>query len=186
MAFYDLEFKKKLQSIDVLIIDEISMVSALLFNFISNLFARIHNSDIAFGGISVIVTGDLAQLPPVRGEPVFYSSVWQLFYPLFLHKSQRHHEDEEFYRMLEEIRFGIISDITWAKLISKAEIYNNNQSSDSLLTTTHIVGYRESSNQINNTICNLLPVNNNKYMLAKSIDFLGRKTCIFRINSNRV
>ena len=87
LAFHDFEFKKKLQSIQVLIIDETSMVSASLFNSISNLFARIHNSDVAFGGISVIVVGNLAQLPPVRGEPIFYSSVWQLFYPLFLHKS---------------------------------------------------------------------------------------------------
>jgi hypothetical protein len=42
------------------------MVSKPLFDFISNLFARIHNSDIAFGGISVIAVRDLAQLPPVR------------------------------------------------------------------------------------------------------------------------
>ncbi|GBC00669.1 hypothetical protein RclHR1_39340001 [Rhizophagus clarus] len=112
LAFYDLEFKKKLQTIEILIIEEISMVSATLFNFISNLFARIHNSDIAFGGISVIVVGDLAQLSPVRGEPVFYSSIWQLFYPLFLYKSQRQREDEEFYQMLEEIRLDAISDNT--------------------------------------------------------------------------
>ena len=175
LAFYDLEFKKQLQSIEVLIIDEISMVSAILFNFISNLLARIHNSDIAFGGISVIVVGDLAQLPPVRGEAVFYSSIWQLFYPLFLHKSQRHHEDEELYQMLEEIRFGSISDTTWAKLVDKAANYDNNQCSDLLLTTTHIVSHREVSNKINNTICNILPVNDDKYMLAESIDFLEGK-----------
>ncbi|CAG8772539.1 3375_t:CDS:2, partial [Rhizophagus irregularis] len=66
LALYDLEFKKKLQSIQILIIEEVSIVSSFLFNFISNLFARIHNSDIAFGGISVIAVGDLAQLPPVR------------------------------------------------------------------------------------------------------------------------
>uniref|UniRef100_U9UPJ1 ATP-dependent DNA helicase n=1 Tax=Rhizophagus irregularis (strain DAOM 181602 / DAOM 197198 / MUCL 43194) TaxID=747089 RepID=U9UPJ1_RHIID len=48
--------------------EEVSIVSSFLFNFISNLFARIHNSDIAFGGISVIAVGDLAQLPPVRGR----------------------------------------------------------------------------------------------------------------------
>jgi ATP-dependent DNA helicase PIF1 len=175
LAFHDLEFKKKLQAIQVLIIDEISMVSKPLFDFISNLFARIHNSDIAFGGISVIAVGDLAQLPPVRGEPVFYSSIWQLFYPLFLYKSQRHHEDEEFYQMLEEIRFGTISNTTWKKLMDKAASYDNNQSADLLLTTTHIVAYRENSNQINNTICNVLPVNGNKYMLSESIDFLEGK-----------
>ena len=175
LAFHDFEFKKRLQAIQILIIDEISMVSASLFNFISDLFARIHNSDIAFGGISVIVVGDLAQLPPVRGEFVFYSSVWQLFYPLFLHKSQRQHDDEEYCQMLEEIRFGMISNTTWAKLMQKAADYNNNPSSDSLLTTTHIVGYCETSNQINNTICNLLPINNDKYLIAESIDFLEGK-----------
>ena len=175
LAFYDLEFKKKLQSIQILIIEEISMVSATLFNFISNLFARIHNSDIAFGGICVIAVGDLAQLPPVRGDYVFYSSIWQLFYPLFLHKPQRHQEDEEFYQMLEEIRFGTISDATWSKLVEKATNYNNDQSPDSLLTTTHIVGYCETSKQINNTICNTLPVNGDKFLIAESIDFLEGK-----------
>jgi len=80
--------------------------------------------------------------------------------------------------MLEEIRFGIISNTTWAKLMQKAADYNNNPSSDSLLTTTHIVGYCETSNQINNTICNLLPINNDKYLIAESIDFFGRKASI--------
>ncbi|RIA81965.1 hypothetical protein C1645_863781 [Glomus cerebriforme] len=126
LAFYDLEFKKKLQAIQILIIDEISMAPASLFNFISNLFARIHNSDVAFGGISVIAVSDLAQFPPIRGEAIFYSSVWQLFYPLFLYKSQRQCEDEEFYQMLEEIRFGTISNTTWSKLVKKTANYNNN------------------------------------------------------------
>ena len=175
LAFYDLEFKKKLQTIEVLIIDEISMVSESQFNFISNLFARIHNSDIAFGDISVIVTGDLTQLPPVKGEAIFYSSVWKLFYPLFLYKSQRQLEDNEFYQMLEEIRFGMISDTTWTKLIERATNYNNNQTLDLLLTTTHIVGYCETSKQINNAICNILPVNDDKYMIAEAIDFLEGK-----------
>ncbi|CAG8736855.1 16929_t:CDS:1, partial [Funneliformis mosseae] len=66
---------------------EISIVSALLFNFISDLFARIHNFDIAFRGIYIIVASDLTQLPSVRDEAVFYLSVWQLFHPLFLYKS---------------------------------------------------------------------------------------------------
>jgi len=74
--------------------------------------ARIHNNDIAFGGISVIAVGDLAQLPPVKGDAVFYSSIWQLFYPLILHKSYRQCDDEQFFQMLEEIKFGKISNAT--------------------------------------------------------------------------
>src|SRR5687768_12998445 len=77
--------------------------------------------------------------------------------------------------MLKEIRFEKISNATWTKLIERATNYNNNQSSDLLLTTTHIVGYCETSNQINNSICNILPDNDNKYMLAESIDFLEGK-----------
>jgi len=51
----------------MLIIDEISMVSASLFTFLSNLFALLHNNAQAFGGINIIVVGDLEQLPPVHG-----------------------------------------------------------------------------------------------------------------------
>ena len=84
----------------------------------------------------------------MRGEAIFYSSVWKLFYPLFLYKSQRQLEDNEFYQMLEEIRFGMISDTTWTKLIERATNYNNNQTLDLLLTTTHIVGYCEHQNKL--------------------------------------
>jgi hypothetical protein len=78
LIFYNFEFKKKLQSIiQILIIEKvlISIVSLSLFNFIFNLFARIHNSDIAFENINIIAVSDLIQLPPVKGKPIFYSSV---------------------------------------------------------------------------------------------------------------
>ncbi|GBC07669.1 hypothetical protein RclHR1_07600008 [Rhizophagus clarus] len=117
LAFYDLEFKRKLQAIEILIIEEVFMCNSC----------------------------------------------------------KRHQEDEEFYQMLEEIRFRTISDRTWAKLTEKSENYNYNQSPDLLLTTTHIVGYCETSRQINDNICNLLPINNDKYILAEAIDFLEGK-----------
>jgi len=170
LAFHDPDFKKYLQTIQTLIIEEVSMVSASLLDFLSNMFARIHNSDIAFGGINVILVGDLAQLPPVRGEYVFYSSVWHLFYPLFLHEPQRQYDDQQFYQMLEEIRFGKISDSSWTKITEKAANYDANPTSDWLLTTTHIIG-----DQINRTICNILPVDGDKYLLAEAIDFMEGK-----------
>ena len=91
------------------------MVSASLFTFISNLFASIHNNTQAFGGINVIVVGDLVQLLPVRGEYVFYSSVWHLFCPFFLNQPHRHQANTHFYQMLEEIRFRE----TWNCLLQK-------------------------------------------------------------------
>ncbi|CAG8828464.1 3429_t:CDS:1, partial [Cetraspora pellucida] len=50
-AFTNMELKTHLQRIDTLIIEEISMVSAELLDYISNLFARLHNNAIAFGEI---------------------------------------------------------------------------------------------------------------------------------------
>lgn len=104
------ETVKDLKKIKVLIIDEISMVSNEMLSFVSELFARIHKNAFAFGGLHVIVFGDLLQLPPVRGRQVFHSPVWKIFIPLFLRRSRRHDSDPEFGRLLEAVRFGKITD----------------------------------------------------------------------------
>jgi len=59
------------------------MVSASFLTFISLLFARIHKKPVPFGGIPTLLIGDLAQLPPIRGQQVFYAQEWQEFFPLF-------------------------------------------------------------------------------------------------------
>ena len=56
LAFHDYEFFKNLQQIHTLIIDEISMVSAALLNFISEMFSIIQQTTIAFRELNVIVT----------------------------------------------------------------------------------------------------------------------------------
>ena len=108
------------------------MVSAALLNFVSQLFANIHNNDIAFGGINIIVAGDLAQLPPVGGTQVFHSTIWHLFYPLFLCQPRRQQDDKLFYQILEEIRLGNISQSSWNEMTKKATNYNTLTSSDTV------------------------------------------------------
>ena len=76
--------KTQLKKIDTIIIDKISVVSVKLLDFISNTFAKLHNNATPFGGINIIVVGDLAQLPPVTGQPVIRASARSLFCPLFL------------------------------------------------------------------------------------------------------
>ncbi|GBB87368.1 hypothetical protein RclHR1_13810001 [Rhizophagus clarus] len=173
LAFYDHEFFKNLQQIDTIIIDEISMVSATLFSFISDMFSVIQQKTIAFGGINIIVIGDLAQLPPVTGLKIYKSSEWKLFYPLFLTKPQRQNQDQEFYNVLQEIRFGKISPRSWDFLYQKAAIFNQQQPLHIALNTTNIVGYKEAANRINNTICNMLPVNENKFLISEAVDIIN-------------
>ena len=128
LAFFDPEFKNELKGIDTIFIDEISMVLASLLSFISDLFSSIHNNAEPFGGINVIVVGDLAQLPPVHGNPVYQSPVWKVFYPLFLRQSRRQEGDLEFYELLEKVRIGNIDELTWSRMQEKSNENSLNNS----------------------------------------------------------
>ena len=174
LAFHDPDFKNLLAEIETLIIDEISMVSAQLFTFIRNLFAYIHQNNLAFCGINVLAVRDLAQLPPVKGSQVFHSNIWHLFYALFLHHPKRQNEDAQFYNMLQEIPLGNITQTTWNKLMKCTSQYSTSHPLQTL-TTTHIVSYREMAKQINRTICNNIPINDNSFLLSEAIDFLQGK-----------
>ncbi|EXX69470.1 PIF1-like helicase domain-containing protein [Rhizophagus irregularis DAOM 181602=DAOM 197198] len=172
-SFTNTQLNARLKKVDTLIIEEISMVSAELFDFISNLFARIHNNALAFGGINVVVVGDLAQLPPVTGQPVFRSAVWTLFYPLFLTTPHRQHNDPLFYQILEEVQINNISSRTWNILTNRHSEFILQPSVDTLLNTTHIVGFKETAQKINISICNVLPVPPNNFLLSQSSDFVN-------------
>ncbi len=173
LSFYDNEFKNKLKAVDTIIIDEVSMVSAQLFEFMSNMFATIHNNTLAFSGINVIVVGDLAQLPPVTGSQVFKSSIWKLFYPLFLRHSHRQQDQLEYCNMLENIRLGNITEEIWEKLQRKHESFDPNKPIELLLNTTNIVGYRETADKINRLVCNTLPTTQDKFMISCAIDTIN-------------
>jgi hypothetical protein len=175
LAFHDHDFFNYLKTIDTLIIEEISMVSNTLFSYISDLFSVIQQQTIAFGGLNVIVVGDLAQLPPVTGLPVYKSSEWKLFYPLFLSQPQRQIKDKKYYDALQEIRLGEISSTTWNLLYQKANTFDHQKPINTALNTTNIVGYKQTANQINNVICNMLPVIENKFLISSAVDFINNQ-----------
>lgn len=57
--------KEVIINLDVLIIDEISMVRADIFDVIDHHFRKIRGNDKPFGGVQLLLFGDLYQLPPV-------------------------------------------------------------------------------------------------------------------------
>ena len=60
-----------LSQLRLLIIDEISMVSILNLSYIHLCLDEIFAKDEWFGGMNVLFAGDILQLPPVNGGPVF-------------------------------------------------------------------------------------------------------------------
>ncbi|MFV0439518.1 MAG: helix-turn-helix domain-containing protein [Desulfopila sp.] len=67
-----------LKSLDLLVIDEISMVRADLLDGVDAVLRRYRRSDLAFGGVQLLLIGDLHQLAPVvKGED------WRLLAPYY-------------------------------------------------------------------------------------------------------
>ncbi|MDR2550418.1 MAG: HRDC domain-containing protein [Desulfobulbus sp.] len=70
------EKRNLMQSLDLLVIDEISMVRADLLDGVDAVLKRYRRSELPFGGVQLLMIGDLHQLPPVVKE-----AEWQLLRP---------------------------------------------------------------------------------------------------------
>ena len=101
---------------DILIIDEISMVSPVFFNNLSRMASYLRDNELPFGGIRIIMFGDMLQLPPVsRGTAeiidIFNTDAWISLSPKVM--QLRHiirQTNVEFQRILTEIRYGKCSE----------------------------------------------------------------------------
>lgn len=57
--------KRKIQATDILVIDEVSMLHAWLFDMVDQVCREVRRDPRPFGGIQVVLSGDFFQLPPV-------------------------------------------------------------------------------------------------------------------------
>jgi ATP-dependent DNA helicase PIF1 len=100
----------------ILIIDEISMISATFFENLSLVAQNLRSSNEAFGGIRLIMFGDFLQLPPISkidhsSTRVFHTDAWHELDPKVMELRQMvRQSDPEFIRILSEIRYGVCSD----------------------------------------------------------------------------
>ena len=65
-----------------------------------------------------------------------------------------------------------MSDVTWNMLQQRHSEFLSHPAIDTLLNTTHIVGFRENAQQINRMICNMLPVPQNRFLISQASDFV--------------
>ena len=97
---------KKLNELNVLIIDEISMISEELFTKISKYLSFIRKDARPFGGVQLLICGDFYQLPPVNGNYCFESDIWDKcnFKYEILKKNYRQSSDNKLQSILTNIR----------------------------------------------------------------------------------
>jgi len=114
LSIYDLDqiasteyIVRRIQKIQVLIIDEISMIDANTLDVVDQVCREIRHSEEAFGGIQVIVVGDFFQLPPVSRNArfAFESDVWKRLQPIVCYITEQHRQsDEQYLSVLAAIR----------------------------------------------------------------------------------
>ncbi len=69
---------KRFQKTQILIIDEISMLSGDFLDSLHRILRQAKKSDFPFGGMQMVFVGDFFQLPPVASEDFAFShEVWK-------------------------------------------------------------------------------------------------------------
>ena len=116
--------KKNWKVVDLLIVDEVSMMSKKLFELLDVTAKLCRKSSASFGGIQVIFTGDFFQLPPVgnRDEPetsqfCFESPIWHEVFDKQIALTKIFRQDDASYiKILNQIRIGKITKSTIERL----------------------------------------------------------------------
>ena len=121
-----------IKSLDLVIIDEISMVRADLLDGIDQVMRRYKNRNKVFGGAQILMIGDLQQLAPVV-RPNEWSLLQAHYNTVYFFSSKAYQEanvisielkhiyrqkNEDFIKILNEIRTDTLSDMS-AKILNK-------------------------------------------------------------------
>ena len=162
--------KKKVSNwtdIDVLIVDEISMMSPELFELLDLIGKTIRGNDKPFGGIQLIFSGDFFQLPPINKTNsetkfCFESDLWdKTFSKIHMLTKIYRQEDKEFSKILNEVRIGRLRKSTLDILNSRVIPYENN---NNIIPTT-ILPKTDDVKYINNKEHNALPSTGKIYVI---------------------
>ena len=119
-----------IRSMDLLVIDEISMVRSDLLDAIDSVMRRYRKHDLPFGGVQLLMIGDLHQLAPVITEheeamlrqyydtPYFFSSkaLQQTGYLTIELKTVYRQQDDRFISLLNQVRENKATEETFQAL----------------------------------------------------------------------
>ncbi len=115
---YGRDKRELLQSLDLLVIDEVSMVRADVLDAIDTILRHFRRRQLPFGGVQMLLIGDLYQLPPVvqheewqilgeyyEGPFFFHSHVIRRQPPVYVELQTIYRQsDERFIDLLNQVR----------------------------------------------------------------------------------
>jgi len=104
--------RKNWKDTDILVIDEISMMSSDLFDKLENIARMIRRSEAPFGGLQVVLSGDFFQLPPVLSTQfAFEAESWPRVVTVSVELDEvKRQSDPVFKGILNAARRGCLTD----------------------------------------------------------------------------
>lgn len=164
------------REIELIIIDEVSMLRADLLDMMDHSLRRVRRNQLPFGGAQLLLIGDLYQLPPVVRDdsegilskfyqtPFFFSARAFQGIPLVtveLTKVYRQ-ENPEFLEILDAVRHADIRNLDFEKLNSR---YNPDFEPENE-TYIHLCSHNRIADHINQKKLNELPEDSHFYKAA--------------------
>lgn len=143
------ERQKMIRTLDLLIIDEISMVRADLLDAVDMTLRRYRHNDLPFGGVQLLMIGDAQQLSPVVKEserqymqqvypsPYFFHSkaLQKLNYITIELQKVHRQKDADFLELLNAVRENRVTSSVLDALNSRLHAYEDD--GETIRLTTH-------------------------------------------------
>lgn len=128
----------RIRAAKYLVIDEVSLLSGAHFSLCSDLCKEARGDRRPFGGLHVIVCGDMGQLPPIGEGFVFETEEWWDANIRTVNLTQVHRtSDIVFSRILHDIRLGTLSDEGKSVLESRVRAFDPEALPEAARLTTH-------------------------------------------------
>ncbi|TDE17137.1 HRDC domain-containing protein [Dyadobacter psychrotolerans] len=144
------EKAKVLRNLNLLIIDEISMVRADTLDYIDSILRQVRASSRPFGGVQLLMIGDPYQLPPVYQNdwpvlskfysgPYFFDSLVFNKFPFLTFELTQvfRQKDPVFIDILNGVRNGKSDSSMFAKLNARRQAVDTNVLTDYVTLSTH-------------------------------------------------
>jgi ATP-dependent DNA helicase PIF1 len=158
------------REIDILVIDEISMMSQKIFELLDAIGKKLRKNRNPFGGIQLIFSGDFYQLPPVgnKDEPETSKFCFESEFWFETFKLEDHIRLKKIFRQNEEIYQKILNEIREGKIKRSSnnlllENVNKKIPENILIKPTKLFPTRNKVDNINNNEMNNLNENQIEY-----------------------
>jgi ATP-dependent DNA helicase PIF1 len=165
--------KKNWMGTDLLVIDEISMMSPDLLLKLDFVGRAMRRCERAFGGIQLVFSGDFCQLPPVKTDVYcFEGETWKACNLEVVQLTQNMRQsDPLFMKILSEVRMGILTPEGRALLESRLNAKVGKEG----IIPTKLFSHRKAADEINEAGLRAIPRNDNVLQKFEAYDYISAK-----------